>query len=146
MDERKGTLEAGIAVEVELPVGELELMGVTDVLGEHEGQEISLSYEVEFELDRFSVTPFAGVIWQSEHFTDYYYGVTQRESRPWRTAYEPDSALNPEAGIRIGYEISEHWSIMSEAGITFLDSTIEDSPIVDEGHELSGFLGVFYRF
>jgi outer membrane protein len=146
MDEREGTLEAGLAVEVELPVGELELEGVTDVLGEHEGQEISLSYEVDFEFDRFSVTPFVAVTWQSENFTDYYYGVTPRESRSWRAAYEVDSALNPEAGIQVGYEISDHWALMSEAGVTFLDSTIEDSPIVDEGYAVSGFLGVFYRF
>jgi outer membrane protein len=146
MADRKGTLEAGMAVELDLPVGELELEGLTDVMGEHKGQEVTLTYEIELELDRFSVTPFLGASWQSSRFTEYYFGVKESEARSRRRAYKPGSALNVETGIEFGYKLSKHWSIMSEWGVTFLDSAIEDSPIVDEGHEFSGFVGVFYRF
>lgn len=146
MDERKGTFEMGLNLEYEILFGELSLTAVSDVLGRHKGQQVSLEYGIEFEIEKLTLEPYVGVEWQSSKLADYYYGVKVTEARSWRPYYEVDSVINPCVGLGISYSFSEHWMIMGDISYEMLDDDIEKSPIVEDDWSASFFIGLIYSF
>lgn len=146
MDDRKVAFESGLGFAYESWFGEWELIALTDISGNHEGQEASLTYGKTFELNRFSIKPSAGLVWQSSKLADYYYGVKKEEATADRKAYELESVLNYEVGLNVDVALTRHWSLMTEARVEFLNSDIQNSPIVEDDRLYSGFCGLAYRF
>ena len=146
MDDREGTLEAGLNVKLKTDFGNLSAKWLFDVLGKHEGHEIKIFYMKKFRVKRLLIRPYVGLSRHSSKKADYYYGVEPTEARSWRPAYDVDYAINWEAGVKVGYEISRHFMFMLHGGFEFFDNDIIDSPIVDEDKQYSVFAGVVYRF
>jgi len=150
MDDRDWTLELGAAVSRGFGPGELTASGTSDVLNEHRGHEVRLTYDYDFRgafgVTELSVTPGAGLTYRSSDLNDYYYGVRSDEAAPGRPEYEAGDSTGLLASLRANYMLNERWSVMAMTAVEWLGSEITDSPIVDKDYEVSALLGVMYRF
>jgi len=144
MEDRDWSLDGGLRLNWDSGYFLLKAEALTDLLSEHDGQELNVVISKSFFKGVF--TPRVGVKWLSEPLVDHYFGVWDNETRAGRSAYSPDSAVNFIAGAAITVPLGENWA----AGVDFeyqaLGSEIKDSPIVDEEETLSCTAGVVYRF
>ncbi len=147
MDDRDWTVEAGLSWVYDMKdYGEIELSWLFDILDQHGGNELGLSYGYPMRYDKLRITPSVGFKWQSDDLVDYYYGVQGKEARPWRPAYNADSTVNWFTAMTIMYDLNEQWSLFTNLTWTFYGSEISDSPIVDEDSGLSALFGIMYNF
>ncbi len=146
MDDRYMSLDAGMEVSYNDGWGKTSLSYITDVLSVHDGQEVRVSYSKRFSFSKLSLTPAAGIFYQTNNLTDYYYGVRAKEATAVRAAYKVGEAFNPFVRLQAEYEINSRWSVIGGLTFEFLDDTITGSPIVDEDYKLSLITGVIYSF
>ena len=150
MDDREWTLELGAALSRGFGPGELTAAGTADVLNEHRGHEVRLTYDYDFRgafgAAELSVTPGAGVTYRSSDLNDYYYGVRSDEAIAGRPEYEAGDSAGLLASVRANYMLSERWSVMAMTSVEWLGGEITDSPIVEKDYEISALVGVMYRF
>ncbi len=146
MDDRDGSLDAGVEVQYRADFGELTFSAVTDTLDNHSGEEISLSYGYPLKIARGTVSPFVQASWLSEDLVDYYYGVRADEVREDRAAYSPDSTTNYRVGVNGNWFFNRRHMVFLNAGYQFLGDEIEDSPIIDSDTGASVILGWVYTF
>lgn len=146
MDDAGTVFNMGLTATYPTRYGEFSFKAVGDVTGAHDGHELELSYEKSFTILSTTVTPSFGVEYMSEDVTEYYYGVSAKEERSWRKAYAPDSAVNFEAELMVRYPLTQRLDLVAMVEYTLLDSTITDSPIVDEEYEMDGTIGLLYTF
>jgi outer membrane protein len=95
---------------------------------------------------KFSLTPFAGVEWQSNRLVNYYYGVRPEEAASNRSAYRGRDTVNLRAGLWAAYRLSQSWSLIGGAHVTRLGDGISDSPIVLDRYHAFTFFGAAWRF
>lgn len=146
MDDREMTLDAGIELSYNDGWGKTSVSFVSDILGRHDGQEISVSYGKRFTKGKWAFTPAAGAIWHSHNLADYYYGVRPNEALAQRPAYSVGEAWNPMVRVNVMYQINKQWSAMGIIGYEWLDNEISDSPIVDDDYQIQCMVGVMYLF
>jgi MipA family protein len=145
MDDRDGTLEAGMSLSRKLPA-KIEIAGAlgTDVLGTHDGQKGRLELQRNEQWGKCRLGVGVGVTWLSDSTADYYYGVRPEEEAPGRPPYDVDDAFNPGIEFRITYFPTERLTIMAMPRIELLDRGIRDSPIVGEDALFACILGISY--
>jgi outer membrane protein len=144
MQDRKASFDGGLRARWKNKFFTFTLTGLTDLLDEHQGQEVDLSLSKEL-WGRF-LTPHIGVRWFSKDLVDYYYGVKSSEVTATRPAYEPDDTLNYVAGLTIAIPLGERWALITDVQYELLGDEIEDSPIVDEDGISRYLVGIVYRF
>ena len=161
MDDRNGTLEAGVRVTKALGGVNLSGSALVDTLSRHGGYELNATASYELSDWRpLSVRPFAGLRYQSSSLADYYFGVDPEEATSLvcaavqgtdcfsfdRPAYETGAAVVPTLGLSARQALSRKWAVYGLATYDFLPGEITDSPIVSEDGLLSTFVGVVYLF
>ena len=146
MDDRRASIDGGVDLSWRTDWGLISTVFVTDLLGEHDGQELEVSYTIMFPYAGFTVIPSVGARWRSQQLAEYYYGVRPDEVRAGRPAYKPDAAITPVASVALRRELSEKWGFLLAAQYEWLDDEIRDSPIVDDNSTLSMLLGLTYTF
>ena len=57
-------------------------------------------------------------------------------------AYSPGDAVNLQAGLGVMIDLRSSWRLMLNSGVTFLDSALTRSPIVEEDRVYSGFMAL----
>ncbi len=142
MEDRKQTVDGGVAATLQGGWGELHLSAVTDMLDRHEGQEYDITYLFPWQRGRWTVSPSAAFFYQSGNLTDYYYGVRPDEAAPGRPAYSPGASYNWRAGLNVSYHWLENWHLFANLSYEWLDDNIEESPIVDRGALLEAYAGI----
>lgn len=148
LDDREGSYDAGVRIAVTMPWegGSLGAKLVTDVGDKSNGQEADVYLSQKIKGETWSLTPSAGVRFQSTQMVGYYYQVQSHEVAANRAEYDPDNALNYFGDATFVLGIAEDWVLIAKAGMEGLSSEIKDSPIVDEDYLLSGLLGVARKF
>lgn len=150
MKDRDNTYELGASLSREFSWGKIEGLFLTDILDEHRGQEARLTCSKKFsdvlDIKSLKLTPSIGFNWRSHQLNDYYYGVKTVEAAVGRPAYHAGSSNNLLTGLRADYSLNERWNVFGSLNIEWLGSEITDSPVVDNDHLLSVFLGVLGRF
>jgi outer membrane protein len=146
MDDRDGSLDAGVELQYRADFGTLTFSAVTDTLDKSSGQEVSLRYGYPFSLARGTVSPFIESAWLSDDLVDYYYGVRPEEAREGRPAYRPDSTFNTTLGVNGTWLFDRRHLVFLNAGYQWLGSEIEDSPIMNADAGASVILGWVYTF
>lgn len=147
LDNRNILVLGTLGYELDTAYGRLNLSASGDITGTSDGFLVGASYAYPLHFGPLSLIPNAGVIFASEHFNDYYYGITRGESiRSGLPTYSPDSSLTPFVGVHADYALSDHWSLFATWKMTFLDDEIQDSPMVDRDtqHIFGG--GITYTF
>lgn len=146
MDDREMTIDGGAAVTVFDGWGQTTISYAGDLLSKHSGQELAVTYSKTFSLEKWSLTPAAGVRGFSSSLGDYYYGVQPDEAIAGRPAYDIGETWNPFAGLSVMYSFNEQWSALTSVRYTQLDHEIKDSPIVEDSYDLLVMAGVLYKF
>ena len=146
MEERKATLDAGVALVYNTERTRTELRAAIDTLDRHNGFDLSLDFGLPRRLGRWVVTPSLGLNYLDENFVDYYYGVRPDEATPERPAYLGNDALNVVLGVETFYPITERWVFFAGLRYEWLDSSITNSPIVEDDTRAGIFAAVTRRF
>jgi outer membrane protein len=146
MSERRTTVDAGVAASYFDGWGRTTVFFLSDMLGNHDGQEVELSYGKRFVKGKWSITPSVGALWQSSNLTNYYYGVRGKEARVGRPRYSAGEGWNPFVAFDFMCEINEQWSALATFRYEWLDNEIKSSPIVANDYEILVLFGVVYKF
>ncbi|MFH1414351.1 MAG: MipA/OmpV family protein [Candidatus Omnitrophota bacterium] len=144
MDGREWSLDGGLRLTWDNGLFLLNITGITDLLGRHDGHEVRAIFSRNFLKGAF--TPKLGVKWLSNNLVEYYYGVASSEATSARQVYEGGSTLDFIAGFSIVIPIGDNWVITGDFEYETLGSEIEDSPIVDADDTFRTVAGLVYRF
>ncbi len=99
------------------------------------------------QIGRLSLTPALGVLYYDENFSDYYYGISESESRRSGLAsYSAQDAWVPYVSLTAKYPIGEHVVLMASAGYSELPEEITNSPMIDRNESFTFITGVSWRF
>lgn len=147
IEDRDGKFEFGFSASMGLGPVELEFTPTYNGEGYSAELEVSKMY---FGLNHM-IRVSAFTRYDSADYQNYYFGVTEAEanhaaSYNINSAYEADSGISFGAQIIGTYDLSEKWYLIGMAEYTKLDSSIEDSPIVDETAATQFAIGVGYKF
>lgn len=146
MADRNVSLEAGVGFLWLTDYGLWAASFVTDVLGEHDGQEVEVSWTARLERQRWDFVPSVGLRWRSDNVIDYYYGVRRDEANADRPPYEPDDVIDPFVRLVVRLKLTKRWSLLGAIQYEWLGSEISDSPIVDDDYGFSLMGGAMYSF
>jgi len=118
---------------------------VQDVANNSDGAQAIGTVFYKYKSGPFSVTPAASIVWQSDDYNDYYYGVKSKAVNA--SAYTADSDFNYRLGVLGVYkQENSPWMFMGGLRYEILGDEITDSSIVSENEQLSALIGVAYTF
>ncbi|MCL2790916.1 MAG: MipA/OmpV family protein [Desulfobulbus sp.] len=144
---RDASVAAGMEVRLLTPYGMLHASAARDILGHSDGWNGTLGYAYSVEFGPLELIPTAGVYWTDSRYTDYYYGISDRESRNiGLTAYNPGTGKAPYLGLMLTYSLTATWDIFCNGEIVFLSDNIQDSPMVGRSQIRSLAAGIMYNF
>lgn len=143
---RKRSLDGGIELIGKGRWGELKIGYLHDALNRHKGEEISASYRYSFTRGRWSFSPYLEWNWADQKLTNYYFGVSADEARADRPAYTTTDSLGFGYGLNTTYQASDNLLLFANVGFLGLDSTVKDSPLVEEPMVTAAFVGGSYMF
>ena len=148
MNKRRPTIEGGFVFDWKPGKYRLSTAAYTDLLGRYYGQQVSTDFSRTWTFNRFrwGLTPSVGVVWQSNNFVDYYYGVTPEEARPGRPPFEGHAAINFRSSLFGFFFVNMRIRLVALVQIQRLDNEISNSPIVDQERGIFGLVGLTYRF
>jgi outer membrane scaffolding protein for murein synthesis (MipA/OmpV family) len=146
LEDRRQTVDGGVAVEFRGGWGELQADWVTDMLDRHNGEEINLTYRYRWDVGNWMISPFVTLAFQDDDLTGYYYGVAAEDAAPGRPAYTPGNARNFTYGFNAWYQLTEHVFLFGNGSLQTFDSTIQNSPLVEEDLVATAFVGAGYLF
>ncbi|MFK8049489.1 MAG: MipA/OmpV family protein [Halioglobus sp.] len=144
--ERDITVDGGLEMLYNLGPSEFQLQVVTDISGEHDGQELWFSWARIHKMGQLELVPSAGFNWKSSQAANYYYGVREDEATIALPEYRVGSAINVFARIGARYALNNHWNIIGVLQYEKLDHAISDSPAVKDDHVQTAFVGLYYEF
>lgn len=145
MQERKGSLWLGAAASWDTGPVQLSAELLADASGHSKGRQFTLKAERRFQLGAWDITPRLALQQQDRKYVDYYYGVEGAEARAGRPAYEGSSAVNLQAGLRVGYALAPRQWMFVDVSSTRLASAIKDSPLVNRSSQPAVTAGWLYR-
>jgi len=146
VNNRQQTLEGGFTAKVKKNWGDLTLTWLADLQSRHNGYEIDLTYRYNWQNNRWSVSPYISLIYQNEDLTQYYFEVTEQESRADLSIYTPDSVVFSRIGLNTSYRLFDHWLLFANISFENLADEIQNSPLVDESSLATMYLGFSYEF
>lgn len=139
---RRFSYMGGVEVSHDVPLGTLQFSYTREFTGRHSGSEARFAFQHKLSP---VVSSTIGFTWKDKALTDYYYGVHQDEVVDDLDQYKPSASFNP--FIRMSATIGERkkrWRMSLE--YQKLDKEISRSPLVDQNHVLSAFIGKEIRF
>ena len=144
MEDRDGSMWAGLGFNAELGSYEVSAEWLFDTMDNSAGSQIEVGLSRTFQESRFQLSPRVSAIWMSDEVVDYYYGVTPGEATPLRPAYEGTATTGVEVGFTAVYPVTRHHLLMLDLSATAYGENIGDSPIVQD--DITGRVGVGYAF
>lgn len=146
LQDRRQTVDGGISLTKVGAWGMFSASIVNDLMDRHNGHEWEFSYRYHWQIGRFRVSPFISYIIQNSELVDYYYGVNASEALPNRKAYHADSANFWRLGLGVSYQVSKQLVAFSNIAVEQIDSSVKQSPLVDEKYLGAAVVGFAYRF
>jgi len=147
LEERESATEAGVQLDFELSEIDWGVSYVTDVSSTHKGSIFgaSVSYDYELMNDSFMLTPSLDLEWVSQEYNQYYYGITAKQANAERDIYSADSGVNIGLSLLGIYKLN-NYLFFSRLAVDKYDSSITDSPLVDDDQGVSLAVGIGYEF
>lgn len=148
MRTRESTIEGGLAFSAIYKDLFFEMMALTDLLDRHDSWLARAELGAKYELGDFTLYPSILLMYQSEKFVDYYYGVTASEvdASTGRTLYEPQGGLQLGAQTFINYSINKNYSTLLNVRVDKITNDAAKSPLVNEEYIYSGLVSLMYTF
>ncbi|CAA6816461.1 MAG: Unknown protein [uncultured Campylobacterales bacterium] len=132
-DYKKDTIELGLELNKKLGKYNLKSNVLFDILDKHNGFVSQVSLSRTYIKIPFIITPLAGLEYQSENFTNYYYEIN-------------DSLLNPFIGLYSILKINKNLSLNMILKNSFLNDNILKSNVVDKKTKQTLILGFTYKW
>ncbi|XBS68273.1 MipA/OmpV family protein [Acerihabitans sp. KWT182] len=147
LDERRSTAMAGLRYRFAAPWGIIRTEYVGDILNNSNGFTADLAYQYPFTFDKLTLLPGIGAAWASSNQNDYYFGVSQQESRrSGLDEYHPGDGWSPYLELTAVYAFTESWHGSVMARYTRLSDEVKDSPMVNANSTRFVGVGLTYRF
>lgn len=131
---RSGSLFGGFSINKKIDRLSLNISYLHDLQNRSGGQDIKLSSTYFHNIGPFFIKPSLALNYWDSAYTEYYFGVKKEESRYNRRPYTPSDSFSPSVGLSLATPIffqgftsvslSQHW----------LDSSIRQSPIINNSH------------
>lgn len=145
--DRGFTADGGIVLEYAATDAlRISLRAVTEVTGQHGGQEVSLGAQSRVAIGGFPVMLGGGAEWQSRALSDYTYGVAAGEATVGRPAYAPGDTVVPYLSVGTMIPINAQTRLFGSLKAEFLPNSVTASPIIDDSVVTSLALGVSFAF
>lgn len=150
----KVTADAGLKLGVEGSFGFLNVTGLRDVTGTHDGYEVKATYGYSFSGEKYSFTPSVSAIWQDKNLSNHMWGVTQKQQDKMIKDDKPvlpvfaltESVVNFSADMVFTYRMTDSVSLIAFGSGTYLDKKVRANPGIDKKFEATLGLGVGYSF
>jgi len=153
MDKRKPSIDIGGRVIVDTGVGPAVFEATKDI---HK----SKGFEVGLKLGgiaphaphwtgkrQVTISPAVGIRYQSAKMANYYYGVKGSEATATRKSYKAKSAVTPFIGLEAQANMSRHFSVNANLGVSKRAKSIRNSPLTsNKKYQSSAQLGFTYWF
>ncbi len=137
MDERKFSMDAGLGIKYEKQNWKISLSGMFDVLNRSNGYQLKADLGRVFRYGPVFVEPSLSISYLDSDHVDYYYGVKSHETNELTYVYKGESALNGTIGLSVATPIFFSGFTMFAVDYTRYDSTVTNSPLVDQNHNIS---------
>lgn len=146
MDERKNTLEGGLALSMSYNKEYIEIMALTDTLERYQSWILKTEIGTETKFGKFSFYPSLIFIYQSDDFINYYYGVKKSEATLNRAQYSPKVGMQIGAQTYINYPITDNLATLINIRADLLPPSARNSPLVASDTFYSGLVSLIYTF
>jgi outer membrane scaffolding protein for murein synthesis (MipA/OmpV family) len=143
--ERKSSLELAPTIGYRNWPLHINFKSYFEVLDRHSGLVSQLEFSYPREWRHGYLIPAFEYIYQSDAYSDYYYGVAASEALPGRPLYDPGKVVNKKLKLDWGYALTDRWLLSGRIGIEQLDDAVTDSPLVDHDRTWSVNLGLAYN-
>ena len=146
IEDRDQSIDGGVSLALKGDWGKLSLTWVADLLDNHNGTEVDLTYRRVWDTGRWTLSPFVSYVHQDEDLINYYFGVEPAEATAERPAYHGESDAFLKAGLNASYQWSNRMLLFGNVGFESVPDSVADSPLVDEDHLTSAMMGLAYMF
>ena len=147
IDKRRPTLFGGLRYTLWGRYGIVRLEGTGDLLGRTDGFRAKASYGLHFSPAGIDILPEIGVLWHSDEFNDYYFGVSNAESlASGFDAYDGSYSFTPYLGLSAQYAFFNRVKLLLSASYKLTPDKVTDSPIVKKKQVLNVLAGISYIF
>ncbi|MDF1875180.1 MipA/OmpV family protein [Sulfurimonas sp. SAG-AH-194-I05] len=147
MNERKSSLEGGLALSVESGDTFFEALLLTDIIDRHDTWVLQSELGHEFKFSKLSIYPSVLLRYQSSAFMNYYYGVTAAEAvRRGETTYTPSAGLQVSLQTYITYPLTKNIDAFINIRADKLPIGATSSTIVQDKYVYSGLASLIYTF
>lgn len=138
MDEREGGINLGLSLSAKVKRINLRASTYKDIFGEHHGQVSKIVVGSGFPISLlFKFLPFTlfkingGVKFFDKNYTNYYYGVREKEAQIYRPTYNLSSTSNLLFDTSLMVKIIKKMNLNFGHSKEWLDKDIYNSPIVE---------------
>ncbi len=148
MDERKSSLEGGLALSAKYKDTYIENMLLHDLLSYHKSWLNRTEIGTKYSLGKVNFYPSVVMLYMSEKFMNYYYGVKENEvnlalNRP---AYKANSGFEFGVQTYIGFPLTKNVSALFNLRYDYLPKSAKISPLVEDNYIYSGLASILYNF
>lgn len=146
VNNRHASIPLGIGSMQVTPIGAFFINAFHDV-NKSGGNLLEVIYVGKRAASWLTLYPQLGAEYRSTGYVRYYYGISAQEAaNSLYAAYQPAGALNPLLGLMAEARLSEEYHINFYLRRRWLDSSIQDSPIVNQKFLDTAFVALSYRF
>ncbi len=147
LDERRSTVMAGLRYRYSASWGIIRTEYLGDILNNSNGFAADLAYLYPFTFDKLTLLPGVGAGWASGRQNNYYFGVSEHESRrSGLSEYQAGDGWSPYLEMTAVYALTESWHASVVARYTRLSNAVKDSPMVNADSTTLVGVGLTYRF
>ncbi|MDF1877425.1 MipA/OmpV family protein [Sulfurimonas sp. SAG-AH-194-L11] len=146
MDTRETTFEGGLAFSATYNDTYIETMLLTDIFARYDSWLFKTEIGDEFALGNFTFYPSIILVYESDEFVNYYYGVQTHEATQNRAEFTPGAGWQFGAQTYIEYPFTDRLSALVNLRIDRVPTSAMNSPLVDESFIYSGLVSLIYTF
>jgi outer membrane protein len=145
MDERKFSMDAGAGITYEKKNWKIVFSGMFDILGRSKGYELKSNIAKVFSVGPLFFEPKVSVSYLDAKHVDYYYGVKANEINSNTYEYLGEYAINTTVSFSVSTPILLGGFTMLSFDYTLFDSSITESPLVQDSGSFAARL-LFSKF
>ena len=152
MDERKSTFEGGLAFSASYQNSKyIEIMLLADMLGTYNSWVSRVEIGDTYKAGKFTFYPSIVLLYQSQKFIEYYYGVksTEVDTSIGRSQYSGNAisgGLEVGAQTYIKYPFTDKLSALINVRYDRIPKSAKNSPLTDKNYIYSGLVSLIYTF
>ncbi len=136
---------AGIEYNLTWDSLELQFHYLHDITRVHEGEEARVVIAKPWVSNRHRLLASVGFNWQSQEVLEYYYGAPKEEVG-FRHRYTATDGVSQIIRVDWNYQLTDSWDLRVLASVRHLPDAISASPLVNDNHVITAFVGGVYHF